>query len=312
MNPDTLDAEGQAYLQPQFRSGSRRWKWDPRDSNFSHKKYFGAAPTLPRTGLGRARRPVENQLASLRCAAYAGAVGNSYIRNMRFHPDWQAIKIGQKQGRSVDLNGSDPRATMNALRDDGSILWDASPLHLETHGIEQTGFGQYYSPGLNEQAQNNRITAYLSVDDAHDYFDDIRHALYRAYHKGSGTGPVVHAFSEFFTEWINPKGGIIPKDYKLSAGWHAYLFIDWCEIDGELYLIAQNSYGEVGDKGFLYFPREVVNREFKKWGTALKIPTGALKPEQIALAKQQTIAGRIQRAIIECWYVLSEKFGRYA
>ena len=311
---DHLDAEGRALQQGQFRGGSKPWRWDPREkSGFSHKKYYGAAPTiLPRAGLGRKRRIVENQLSSLRCAAYAAAVGNGYIRNTRFHPDWQAVKIGDKQGRSVDLNGSDPRATMNSLRDNGSILWDAAVPHLATHGIDGTNDRFEYPGTSDDQAQNNRITAYLSVDDAHDYFDDIRHALYRAYHVGAGTGAVVHAFSEFFTEWINPEGGIIPKEYQLSAGWHAYLFIDWCEIDGELYLIAQNSYGNVGDNGFLYFPREVVNREFAKWGTALKIPTGALTPEQIALAKQQTLGGRIQRAILECWYLLSEKFGLYA
>ena len=187
-----------------------------KKTGFSHKKYYGAAPTiLPRAGLGRKRRIVENQVSSLRCAAYAAAVGNGYIRNTRFHPDWQAIKIGEKQGRSVDLNGSDPRATMNSLRDNGSILWDAAVPHLATHGIDGTNDRFEYPGTSDDQAQNNRITAYLSVDDAHDYFDDIRHALYRAYHVGAGTGAVVHAFSEFFTEWINPEGGIIPKEYRL-------------------------------------------------------------------------------------------------
>jgi hypothetical protein len=93
------------------------------------------------------------------------------------------------------------------------------------------------------------------------------------------------------------------------AGYHAYLFIDWCEIGGKLYLVAQNSAGTLmGDNGFLYFPREVVNREFAKWGTALKI-LKPLTPEQIALAKGETPAGRIQRLIVQAWYLLSDKFG---
>lgn len=303
------DAEAQAYL-TRSRLGSKPWRWDPRERNFSHKRVFGAAGELPADGLHRARRPVENQLATLRCGAYSAAVSNGYLRHSRFHPDWQAISIGKKQGRPVDGNGSEPRACMKSLAEDGSILWDAAPVHLDTHGMEYTANEPYYPLGLNEQAQNNRITAYLGVDDKFDYFDDIRWALHRAYHPSTGTGAVVHAFGAWYDEWSNPPKAIVPNTYRSFAGWHAYLFIDWCIIEGVQYLVAQNSYGPtVGDNGFLYFPREVVNREFAKWGSALKIPTGELTLEQIALAKQETVAGRIQRAILQCWYLLSEKFG---
>ena len=86
----------------------------------------------------------------------------------------------------------------------------------------------------------------------------------------------------------------MPGTYDDFAGWHAHLFIDWCILGGTEYLVAQNSYGtDAGDKGFLYFPREVVNREFAMWGSALKIPTGALTKEQIELAKQETTLGRV-------------------
>ena len=39
-------------------------------------------------------------------------------------------------------------------------------------------------------------------------------------------------------------------------------------------------------------------------------PTGILTKEQIELAKQETIPGRIQRMILEIWYALSEGYGR--
>ncbi len=101
----------------QLRYGSKRWKWDPRERGFSHSKFFGAADLsqLPREGLRRARRPVENQLTTLRCTAYAGAVANGYIHGLEFHPDWQAKKIGQKQRRNVDLSGAEPKAAMKSL-----------------------------------------------------------------------------------------------------------------------------------------------------------------------------------------------------
>ncbi len=56
----------------------------------------------------------------------------------------------------------------------------------------------------------------------------------------------------------------------------------------------------------------MVNREFASWGTALKIPTGFLTAEQIAEAKKETPMGRAWRAVITAWWLLSEKFGRYA
>jgi hypothetical protein len=104
---------------------------------------------------------------------------------------------------------------------------------------------------------------------------------------------------------------VVPATYQAVAGYHASLFIDWCEIGGKLYLVAQNSAGPLlGDNGFLYFPREVINREFAKWGSGLKI----LKPmtsQQIALAKEESPARRIQRLIIQAWYLLSDKFGAF-
>lgn len=308
------DAEAQAFMKPRFEPGSKPWRWDPRERNFSHTRFFGAAALseLPVAGLNRARRLVENQGATLRCGAYSASVSNGYLRNIRFHPDWQAVSIGRKQGRPVDENGSEPRAVMNSLRDDGSLPWDASSFHLETHGMEQTGFESYYPANAPEQAQNNRINGYLGVDAPYDVFDDIRWALFKAYHPATSTGAVVHAFGRWYHEWSDPVSGIVPHSYSTFAGWHAYLFIDWCLINGEPYLVAQNSYGkDIAEKGFVYFPRDVVNTEFATWGSALKIPTGILTKEQIELAKQETTFGRIQRAILQAWYLLSERFGSY-
>jgi hypothetical protein len=308
------DAETQAYQRRHLRAGSRPWRWDPRETGFSHKKHFGSASpqALPKDGLKRPRRPVEDQLYTLRCGAYSAAVSNGYIRSIRFHPDWQAIKIGKKQGYSVDIKGSEPRACMSSLRDDGSIPFDASVVHLAQHRMEETANPFNYPATADDMAQHNRITAYLGVDDKFDYFDDIKWALFRAYNPATRTGPVVHAFGTWYDEWTEAPHGFVPSFYQSFTGWHAYLFVDWCNIDGREYLIAQNSYGSgLGDKGFFYFPREVVNREFAKWGSALKIPTGALTKEQIELAKQENTAGWIQRMILQAWYILSEKYGNF-
>lgn len=295
-----------------FPSGVTKWKWDPRERGFSHKKYFGSPnlSLLPKEGLGKILRPIEDQQGTLRCGPYSAAVSNGYLRRVRFHPDWQAKPIAKKQKRHVDQGGSDPRAIMDSLRDVGSIPWDRSDIHLATNGVEMSGNYSYYPEALTDEAGSNRITAYLGCDDKADYFDDIRWALYRAYDPATGQGAVVHAFSMWYAEWTVAPNGVIPTSYQEKAGLHTYLFVDWTIINGVQYLIAHNSYGTgFGNHGIFYFPREVVNREFAKWGTALKIPTGALTPEMIQLAKQETTAGKIQRTILQIWYLISQKFG---
>ena len=213
-----------------MRFGSRRWKWDPRERGFSHRRFYGAADlsVLPREGLKRPRRPIENQGMTLRCTAYAGAVANGYIHGLRFHPDWQAKKIGQKQGRNVDENGADPKAAMSSLRDDGSLIIDLWPLTLANGNTEVTANWSSYPDNLDKNAKDFRALAYFGVDDAFDLFDDVRYALWRAYDPNTGKGAVVQAFSPWYSEWGNAGTrpalvpGIVPTTYNTFLGYHAY------------------------------------------------------------------------------------------
>jgi hypothetical protein len=322
---------------PQFPTGSKRWRWDPRERKFEHHRFYGAPNTaiLPKEGLKRPLRPIENQRFTLRCGAYSSAVSNGYLRRLRFHPDWQAKKIGQKQKRNVDDYGSEPRAIMNSLRDDGSLFWDFSPIHLETHGMAESGDWNSYPDDLDEKAKSNRITGYLGVEGPHDTFDDIKWALFNAFDPVSGTGAVVHAFSQWYDEWTDAPYGLVGLSYGAvftdtyapwwkkawnslkrffgaATGWHTYLFVDWCIIDGIEYLVSPGSYGtSVGNQGFFYFPREVINAEFKKWGTALKIPTGMLTEDMIQEAKKETALGLIIRKFLAFCYILSDAYGRF-
>jgi hypothetical protein len=318
-----------------FPTGSKRWRWDPRERKFEHHRFYGAPNTaiLPKEGLKRPLRPIENQRFTLRCGAYSAGVSNGYLRRLRFHPDWQAKKIGQKQKRNVDDYGSEPRAIMNSLRDDGSLFWDFSPIHLETHGAKESGDWYSYPDDLDEKAKGYRITGYLGVDGPHDTFDDIKWALFNAYDPVTGTGAVVHAFSQWYDEWTYAPNGIIGLSYGApiaspsvswwkkawnslkrffgaATGWHTYLFVDWCIINGVEYLISPGSYGTgVGNQGFFYFPREVINAEFKKWGTALKIPTGMLTEDMIQEAKKETALGLVIRKFLAFCYILSDAYG---
>jgi hypothetical protein len=289
------------------------WRHDPRSRKFSHDALFGtlAPAVFPKT-LGRPLRPVENQMNSLRCTGYGTAVNGGYIKGRRFHPDWQAAKIGKLQGQTVDLTGGDPNMAMRSERDCGFLPIEDSPYLLATSTMGQTSW-QTFDPALDSIAIETRVAGFVTVDGTNDIFDNIRSALIQAYDPKTGLGAVVQAFGKWFPAWTFPKDGIVPQTYDATQySYHHYLFVDFCEIDGVEYLMVQNSGGvNMGKNGFQYFPREVVNREFKlsgtlyPSGTTLKI-VKPLTTDQINLAKQETVLGMIERMILQAWYTLSE------
>lgn len=265
------------------------WSNDPRSEKFAHHKLFGSIRQLPRT-LNRPRRPVEDQGDTLRCAAYASAVNGGYIHSQTFSASYQADKISAIQGWNIDDRGSDPNAAMKSQRDFGYLPQGAK-----------------YDDAL---AQNKRVAGYVKVTahDGMDYFDAVREALVMAYDDHDEEGAVVQAFGRWFHEWTH--ASFIPKEYTSFAGYHAYLFVDFTTLNGQDFLIAQNSYGRnVGSEGFHYFPRDVVNKEFAQRGVSLKIAK-PLTEEQIARAKENSVWGAIQRTIIQIWGIISDKYGR--
>lgn len=277
---------------------------DPRSLGFSHAKLFGTvAPKNLPTSLLRPRPVPYNQMNTTRCTGYGSAQNGYHIHHVYFNPDWQAAKIGEKQGYSVDNRGGDPNATMKVERDNGFLPVDRTSINLEQDGIEGSGWDKFPTT-LDADAEAYTVAGFVKVDSsAYDTFDAIKSALFMAYDPTTQTGACVQAFGKWYTEWTYAR--IIPKYYGDFAGYHHYLFIDFVEMSGTQYLVAQNSYGPyIGDGGYHYFPREVVNKEFNIPGTTLKI-CKALTTAQVSLAKTETPAGRIQRIIAKMWYTIS-------
>lgn len=293
---------------PQLKFHKHPWRHDPRSKKFSHHAFFGtiAPAKLPDT-LGRMRRQVEDQMQTLRCAAYAGAVCGGYIHGKRFSPDWQANRIGEIQGSSIDIGGSDPNAAMKSQcypNKGGYLPFEDAPFSLAKDGPDGSGFGRWPA-ALTDEATNYGDAGFVRVDGPGDTFDNIRSALTLAYNPQTGLGAPVQAFSAWYPDWYTK---VIAQPVQALLGFHSYVFFDFEIINGVPYLISQNSSPYVGEGGFQWWPREVVNMEFSQWNRSLKI-VKPLTAEQIALAKQETPLGLIQRLIIQCWQVLSERFG---
>lgn len=117
--------------------------------------------------------------------------------------------------------------------------------------------------------------SYFKVDGSYDTFDNFRAALWqhRAEKRSIYTGCV------WRSNWTYAKGGIIPKTAGTASVGHAFKICGQKNINGELHLVVQNSYGtDVGDGGLFYFPRSVVNRDFNFGGYIFKdMPTEIAK-----------------------------------
>lgn len=307
----THDAEAHAHLsQRHFRLTP--WKHDARSKRFSYQKFFGSISpaNLPVT-LNREIGPIMDQGVTLRCTGYGNAFEGYLIHGIEMNPDWSAAKVGQKQGRSVDENGGDPNACMKSQRDDGYLPTSKVSLCWQSHGIKGSGWKSFYAPSEEEAKKYDVAVGFFKVDGPWDIFDNIKTAIFQAYDPKTKRGQGVDAFGTWYDEWTPPIDGIIPDSYRQFAGYHRWVFFDFCRIGGTEYLKAKNSYGRSGNNSIYYFSREVVNREFSKWGTSLKI-LKILTPEQIAEAKKQTTLGKLWEAVIQMWFTLSERFGRYA
>ncbi len=117
-------------------------------------------------------------------------------------------------------------------------------------------------------AAEHRQNSYFKVDGPHDTFDNFRAALMR----GRAKRDSILTGCAFRRSWLSVPKGVIPKEETTEQGFpHAFKIFGQAlvPVDGEdgpeeLMLVGQLSNGlDVGDKGIFYFPREVVNREFK-------------------------------------------------
>lgn len=255
------------------------WINDPRSSRFSLETFYGSVSNLPKT-LNRPRRTVEDQGDSERCAAYAAAKNGGYIYHQDFSNVWQADTISLIQGQSIDVQGSNPNAAMES-----QVLPYGYMIGAAGDGPIQFGDSAYLKVAGN--------------------FDAVCSALFMAYDPITKKGACVQAFSHWYPEFNKE---YVESPLRASDEYHSYLFIDFDVINGKRYLLAHNSYLNLGNGGFQWFSEEVVDFEFSLPNTTLKIPK-TLTTEEIALAKDDSFYGSVQRLLLKIWRTLQNTYG---
>lgn len=147
-----------------------------------------------------------------------------------------------------------------------------------------------------ENAINHRRGSYYAIERSTDWFDSIRSAIVTNERS-------VSVATRWYQAWSNvgPNGIIVsPVSYTVGFSLHNFKISGWTTINGIPYLIAKPWFGKLwGDKGYCYFPREVVNQmmSMPEAGAFTVAPFTSQTILTVQLTLYETIASYLRRII---------------
>lgn len=229
--------------------------------NYSFSKVFGTADLsfIPSDFTVGEPLQIKNQLNTDFCPAYMSTSLSELQEGVLLSPEFQFAKIKELEGTYYTW-GASLQDAFKSLVKWGSLPAEDSPYKVGQNTRDEIANWENWNDMflLENLAKKHLKQAYFKVDGYGNVFDAIRATMWlnRTEKRGVGTG------CTWRTSWNHCQNGIIPVNYENGGIGHAFLFIGQKTIDGQPYLIAQNSIGPLGDNGFYYFSRKVVNREF--------------------------------------------------
>ena len=203
----------------------------------SHHRNFGAVPlsSLPEEFM--LVSTILNQGATEDCSAFSACAVRESMIGKQFDPLDFYDREGIENGK-VSLDGYQLDVPMRTGVNQGFKALDGS--------------------------EGYKANNYYSVDGPYDLFDSVRSAIYLNSINSDGEKTPVEGGVMWYNEWTSPSG-MIPEDYSSELGLHAVKLAGWTSINGILYIVCQNSWGEIeGNGGLFYFPRDIFNRQFKE------------------------------------------------
>lgn len=162
--------------------------------------------------------------------------------------------------------------TQADLDNDLAGVLKSNPMELEkiTHANEQGGTD--IRTAIKAAQSLKWLGSYFNVraSSGLDYFDAIRYAMLQGGFEKRSVSWGTPWFHEWQEEAIRGHKIMPMPDLRLSdaVGWHNSKFSGWVTINGVPYLKNKSWQGEdVGENGWIYFPREVVNAVMTVRGT---------------------------------------------
>jgi hypothetical protein len=209
---------------------------------------------------------IKSQKLSDFCTGFSVCAVSELQEGMALNPCYQFAKIKQIEGSYAGW-GANLRSAAKSVCDWGSIEADKGYTVEEQPRDFLANWANW--TGYDTDAEKHKKRSYVSVDGQYDFFTNIRIALWQFRDEKRG----IIVGTTWRPSWTYAEHGIVPKAEDTNYGFgHAIAIIGQKMIGDEPYLVIQNSYGEMaGDKGFYYFPKEVVNKEFAPYGAYMFI-----------------------------------------
>lgn len=190
------------------------------------------------------------------CSAFATCGASSLQEKKTLNPYWSFAKSKELSG-DIESWGQDLRSACKVHQKFGAIEYDRE-FSLEKHDKSFLRDIKNY-PDFTEQAKVHKKQAYFAMDSFRSKYDSIVSAIWKFKdEKRAGVTGMLWRGA-----WNNVEGGIIPGLVGNQGEFgHAFIFTGQKYIKNKPHLIAQLSNGEeIGDKGFYYFPKIIVDKE---------------------------------------------------
>lgn len=238
--------------------------------------------------------PIENQL--LKADTLDDMCGPFALTSVLEPQEGEQLDPGFIQAKVKELQG-DPNtwgATLEELADvarkKGALPLSKSPFPDRPRSFVSDP--KNWDPVYDEYAAAHKQLSFIWVDGPYDTFDNILATLWLlknlpANQKKTG----ILAGSYWYPEWQYAAGGVIPKIVSSRPSGHAFRIRGQKILNGERYLVIQNSYGkESGYQGLYYLPRQAC-KNLEPFGQLLFVD---MDPEEVKAKKLGLIARILQ------------------
>lgn len=237
------------------------------------------------------------------CFAFASTEVSEDQEGIELLPEYQAFKAKQISG---DLKGwgCDLRSVCKSLVNPGSLPKEGNEKYI---GLprEQVLDPATWPAELDKDANIHRKSTFFDATyGRYDLFDNLRVALWQ-HRKDKCT---ILTGSTWRQAWTDAADGVVPTMYPTLNGYgHAFKLYGQRIINSVPYIKAQLSNGtDIGDRGKFYFPREVINREFKDYGAFMFKDIDRATAE--AMLNSGTIIDMTQKSI---WSPITKFFSQF-
>ena len=229
----------------------------PKDKNDFSMGAFFKTKVIPTWDFIVGTSEILDQVETDFCTGFATSAASSVQEGVTLNPFWSFAKSKELSG-DIEAWGQNLRTACKVHQKTGAPDYDRE-YSLEKRDAAFLRDIKNYPEDFLNKALVHKKQAYFEADFFKSTYDSIAAALW----KFKDEKRVVITGALWRSHWTFAEGGIIPGFGGKDGFGHAFVFVGQKYIKDKPYLIAQLSNGEdIGDKGFFYFSKFVVDREF--------------------------------------------------